>query len=222
MLDWSVHRAAERSRDAGVAEAYLVSGCHEGDETLAATLRSASFEHRRVFHRMRMELDASARSVEAPDGVDVVPFDGSDAQWAAMHAVMSAAFAEHYGYAPTSLSAYRAATSADPVPDREMWRLAYVGLTPVGALVASGRNAENGGGYVRELGVLPDYRGRGIASAMLREVRAGYRQLGRPWAGLGVDVLNTTGALGLYERVGLRSDEVLHAYERRLLPLTAS
>jgi ribosomal protein S18 acetylase RimI-like enzyme len=71
---------------------------------------------------------------------------------------------------------------------------------------------------VRELGVLPAYRGRGIASALLCDVLAGYRQRGRAWAGLAVDVNNTTGARRLYERLGLRTDEVRFAYERRLLP----
>ena len=223
MLGTAVRRARHRASAAGVTEAFLVAGCHEGDEAWGSTLRSSGFGRRRVFHRMRMDLhDAASLPVEVPDGVDVVPFTGSHAEWAAMHAVMESAFSEHYGYAPTSPAAYRASTSADPSPDREMWRLAYVGHRVVGALVASGRNAEAGGGYVRELGVLPAYRGRGIASALLCDVLDGYRRLGRTWAGLGVDVHNTTGALGLYERVGLRTDEVLHAYERRLLPLTAS
>lgn len=218
LVERACARAAQRAEAAGLDEAFVILGCHAGDEALAATARCAGFEHRRTFHRMRLDLDERAQlPTDLPPGVTTVPFDGSDEHWRAIHAVMESAFSQHFGYAPKTLAAYRADAEADPLPDREFWRLAVVDAAVVGAVQASGRNGELGGGYVRELGVLPAYRGRGIASALLRQTFAAYRAAGRTWVQLAVDVENTSGALGVYERVGLRSHEELHAYLRQVL-----
>lgn len=56
--------------------------------------------------------------------------------------------------------------------------------------------------YIGQLGTLPQWRGRGVASALLTHALAAYRTAGYEQAGLDVDSANGTGALGLYERVG--------------------
>ena len=211
-------RARERACAAGLAEAFVLSGCDADDTVMASTLRSLGMEHRRTFHRMHLDLtDHTPRPRDVP-GVVLAPFDGSDQAWRDLHAVMEASFAEHFAYAPMSADRFRAATEADPAPDRDLWRVATVDGQMVGAVVTSGRNAESGGGYVRELGVLPSFRGRGIGAALLTRTFADYRNRGRTWVQLSVDIENGSGAVGLYEAVGMRSDREVHAYLRALVP----
>ncbi len=91
----------------------------------------------------------------------------------------------------------------------------------VGVACASGGNAEDGGGWVADLGVLASHRGRGIARALLQVLFEAYRQVGRTWVGLMVDTENATGAVGLYESVGMRQEQSIDVYQRVVLPETA-
>jgi ribosomal protein S18 acetylase RimI-like enzyme len=63
--------------------------------------------------------------------------------------------------------------------------------------------ASDGGGWVRNLGVRPAYRGRGVARALLDQAFAIFHSRDFAWAGLGVDTQNETGAYRLYESVGM-------------------
>jgi len=52
--------------------------------------------------------------------------------------------------------------------------------------------------------VLRSHRGRGIATALLQESFAEFERRGLPRVRLNVDSDNLTGAVALYERVGMR------------------
>jgi mycothiol synthase len=60
-------------------------------------------------------------------------------------------------------------------------------------------------GYVNWLGVRTPYRRRGLGEALLRQSFAEFRARGKSAVTLGVDAQNVTGALRLYERVGMRA-----------------
>jgi hypothetical protein len=60
-------------------------------------------------------------------------------------------------------------------------------------------------GWVGELGVLKPWRGRGIASALLRRAFATFAARELPRVMLNVDAANPTGAVRLYERLGMRT-----------------
>lgn len=59
--------------------------------------------------------------------------------------------------------------------------------------------------YVGQLGTLPQWRGRGVASALLTRALSAYREAGYAQAALDVDSANGTGALRLYEAIGFRT-----------------
>jgi ribosomal protein S18 acetylase RimI-like enzyme len=67
-------------------------------------------------------------------------------------------------------------------------------------------------GYVRSLGVLREFRGRGLASLLLQRAFAYYRDRGCVSVSLGVDSASPTGANHLYEKVGMRSHRVIDAW----------
>jgi len=68
---------------------------------------------------------------------------------------------------------------------------------------------------VRELGVRPAWRGKGVASALLRRTFESLRARGQLRAALGVDAENES-AIGLYQRLGMRVDSRHHLLRRTL------
>jgi len=59
-------------------------------------------------------------------------------------------------------------------------------------------------GWVATLGVLREYRQRGVALALLRHAFSEFYRRGKKGVGLGVDAANLTGATRLYEKAGMR------------------
>lgn len=215
LLDLAVGRLAERARQSSYPVMHASAGAFADDVTYRATLASRGFAHARTYHRMRMQLSDELR-VTVPSGVEVVGFDGTEQSRRAFHHVVDESFVDHFGYTRISYADYWADADAEPVPDREFWRVAVADGQVVGVSKASGRNAELGGGYVAELAVLAPHRGRGVATALLASTFAAYYRAGRTWAGLTVDTENTTGALGLYTAIGMTPTEQVYEYVREV------
>ena len=66
--------------------------------------------------------------------------------------------------------------------------------------------------FVKDLAVLPSFRGRGIGEALLRTAFAELRSRGATTVALGVDAENPTGAIRLYERLGMRVERRLELW----------
>lgn len=73
--------------------------------------------------------------------------------------------------------------------------------------------------YLAKIGVRREFRGRGIASGLLRHALRRYTEAGYDESCLDVDTSSPTGALGLYERAGYEIEKRTATYERRLPPL---
>ena len=56
--------------------------------------------------------------------------------------------------------------------------------------------------YIGLVGTVREWRGRGLASALLADVLQAYRAADLELAVLDVDTVNPTGALGVYTRLG--------------------
>ena len=83
------------------------------------------------------------------------------------------------------------------------WNL-RVATDPAGEVVGVTHVVLTGGGegYVHKIATRREHRGRGIAQAMLVDAFAAAREHGATRSGLSTD--SRTGALGLYEKVGMR------------------
>lgn len=73
-------------------------------------------------------------------------------------------------------------------------------------------------GWVSSLGVLRAFRRRGLATALLQKSFGEFYRRGKQRVGLGVDAQNLTGALRLYERVGMQVVRKDNTYEKELRP----
>jgi mycothiol synthase len=71
-------------------------------------------------------------------------------------------------------------------------------------------------GWIGTLGVRPHWRRRGLATALLNQSFRDFRSRGANRVGLGVDAQNETGAVRLYERVGMQVVRRNDTYEKRL------
>ena len=69
-------------------------------------------------------------------------------------------------------------------------------------------------GWIGDLAVRAPWRRRGLGQALLLHSFGLFAEAGKRRAGLGVDRDNATGALALYERVGLRIVRQSNTWER--------
>jgi mycothiol synthase len=151
-----------------------------------------------------------------PPGIAMRAPDGSDE--GLLRAALAAedeAFQDHWGHhAMTDDDAD--AVLAEPDLDPSLWRLAWDGDAIAGvirAIVYAEENARLGHRrvWIDHLSVRRPWRGRGIARALMIAVMADARERGLTSAWLGVDTDNTTGALGLYERLGFERRSAIMA-----------
>ncbi len=126
------------------------------------------------------------------------------------------AFADHWGFVPESFADWRT-WNLGASDDTSLWRLVEDD-GEIAALCVSrpSRGEDEALGWVSILAVRRPWRRRGLARALLLESFGLFRSIGRRRVGLGVDAENTTGALALYEGVGMRVTSRSDTWERML------
>jgi GNAT superfamily N-acetyltransferase len=118
--------------------------------------------------------------------------------------VLNDAFVDHPFFQEITPSAFREFHLKGRGYDPSLWFLAWDEDELAGiALAFPERNGDTNLAWVSDLGVMPSWRRQGLGEALLRNVFHRAHLRGIPRVGLGVDVANPTGALRLYERVGM-------------------
>jgi ribosomal protein S18 acetylase RimI-like enzyme len=197
-------RAAAVVAEVGHAAPWVGANIYRQDIRTQEWLSAAGFSRQTTFTRMRIDLDP-AQPPEQPRSDVTVRRVTDEADLRVAHEVEEASFLEHYGNVPVSYESW-----LDRLLDRgEDFRHVYLAEldgTPVGLLTSTRQFEEDeDAGYVRTLGVLPSARGRGVGTALLRDCFARAHREGRVAVLLHVDVANVTGALRVYESVGMRA-----------------
>jgi GNAT superfamily N-acetyltransferase len=208
--------AARRHRDAASAPGpwTVRSGAWTTDEDYAAVLVAYGFTPVRRFYRMRIESTSPLVPEQAPplpDGVALVVSD-DDATRRRICAVDNEAFLDHWHFVPREYDEWWAHMSSGSTRDPDGWWLLTVDGTDAAICLLDESRAELGDGYVSILGVRKQFRGRGLARLLLQRAFVHYRDLGRAGTVLGVDADNTTGAVRLYESVGMTATRVIQGY----------
>jgi ribosomal protein S18 acetylase RimI-like enzyme len=205
MLARLEERACELAAETGHAEPWTGTGAYRQDTRTQHWLRTAGYRIDTTFTRMRIDFDPRAEDTDPPPTDVKVRRVTDEDDLRVAHEIEEGSFLEHYGNVPVSYESW-----LDRLTDRgEDFRHVYLAEldgTPVGLLSSSRQYQEDeNAGYVRTLGVLPAGRGRGVGTALLRDYFARARREGRSAVLLHVDVANVTGALRLYESVGMRA-----------------
>jgi ribosomal protein S18 acetylase RimI-like enzyme len=182
---------------------------HERAVDAVALLSGAGYEQSRTSWILEIVLDTAPAPPVVPEGYALRTFvPGADDR--AAHRVIDEAFGEWEDRSETSYEDWEADTLRRPgfVPERLV--LAVRGEEVVGALVL----VDDDEAFVEQLAVAPPHRGRGLARALLQHAfRVTWARGGRSCV-LSTD--SRTGALGLYERVGMRPRGTYLHLERAL------
>lgn len=207
LIDSMERRARERAADHPVLR-FSASATDRGANALA--LRQGFALARRFVHMERSLKDLPAASI--PDGIRIAVYErGREDR--ALFDVKEAAFAGHFGYEPDDFGRWLRRLESLETFSPDGVFIAWDGDRAV-ALVDTFRAGDVG--WIAELGVRPEARGRGIGAALLVRGSERLASLGLQRARLNVDVENETGAVRLYERFGMRVRREWHVYEKAL------
>ena len=209
LLDWMCERGRQAHTQKNPAvPGLLTTGTGAGNAGARTMLERSGFAPARYFFGMQRVLDEPIPAAELPAGLTLTTFrpelDG------ALRAAHNEAFLDHWGFQPrdeevwriwvTGSRSFRGATS-HLLLDGD--RIAAYVLTyeyEADTLATGIRDC-----YIGQVGTRREYRGRGAARALLSRTLVAARDAGFEEASLGVDSVNPTGALGLYERLGFRT-----------------
>ncbi|MEV6527054.1 GNAT family N-acetyltransferase [Longispora sp. NPDC051575] len=204
-------RAVERARAKGSTELGLAAGAVPGtEERYIGFLAEAGFEFATQHARMSRPLDGDEKAPVPPEGVVIRVMRPEELRRFDEIAVTTFADTAHPLH--RSFEEFQATLTGE-VPWDE-WLVCEVDGGMVGVLRSSNQALDRNEGWVRTLGVLAAYRGRGLARMLLETAFALYAEKGRTAVGLGVDTTNPTGAYRLYESLGMTPAYVANIYKQ--------
>lgn len=216
LLDAAEARAAAvAAAGPAPASATLHVFAHERQEHRRALYAARGYTHVRSFSRLQVSLDTAPPAPVWPRGIETRTFRRGQDE-AAVHAATHEAFLDHWHPDVMDLDEWETLRFARSDLDLGLWWVAWDGEQVAGSLLAFPTPL---GGYVDELSVRRPWRGRGLGRALLLQAFAELRRRGLPAAYLGVDTLNPTGAMHLYESVGMKPVHGAHLVFERTLPL---
>ena len=129
------------------------------------------------------------------------------------HEVHQDAFSQHFGFMPRQFNEWSEIVIRDKdETNMQAWLISVNGV-PAGFVDFNDEQLHNDSGYVSGLGVRQAFQGKGLGEALLRHAIQINSELGRSKLCLSVDAGNESGALRLYEKVGMKPISEWHQYE---------
>lgn len=219
LFSWAEHRSIERLADkyAGSGQkAMLVYVCWQDNTTLSDILQNHGFTPLRNFHRMVRDLAEPVQEVEPTAGLSIVPYQIQFSE--KLRLAYHECFKDEW-----SFQVYDPPAWGTRITGRDGFRphLTFlathqddiVGFS-INHVHCSNHACE---GYITYIGTHPEWRGRGLASALLSASLKAFKKEGLPTAGLSVDTENATQALRLYEKHGFRNMRTLVQHAKSIL-----
>ncbi len=192
LLAWGEARA----RDAGLPR--VRQTVTNGDTAATRLFEASGYVNSGSAWILEQALDEVAPVVQVPDGITIRPYRPSDAR--AVHRLIDDAFNEWAGREPVDFERWSGFVIAHPSFAPDASRLAFDGEELVGAALAFVYDG-NDEGWIQQLATKATHRHRGIARALLQSEFAAFHAAG--WRTAGLSTESRTGALSLYERVGM-------------------
>lgn len=202
--------AAELGHDSAVVDIAL----YREDSGKRALAAGRGFVAATSFIRLLADHDSPVPAPLAPPGVTVHHGTGEEVRRQG-HAVQQEGFAEHFGFAPKDYDEWHAELDSSASTDWAQLMVARIDGEPAAMLLGTDAFAgDENSGYVRQLAVLPRFRGRGLGRFLLRTAFAADVARGRIGTYLHVDANNGTPALDLYLSVGMRQVLAIDVWRR--------
>lgn len=200
LLDAVEERAAELAAAGPAARAALVVWCQAGDSARRASLDGRGFVKVRESFEMRIDMHERPDPPAWPTGIVVRPLRvGRDER--PVYEADQEAFAEHYLFESATFAEFHLRAFERAYSDPGLWLLAWDGEQVAGYVMAVIRDD---GALVDSIAVRRPWRRRGLGLALLQAEFRLLAERGQRVVRLFVDAQNATGAVGLYEKAGLR------------------
>jgi mycothiol synthase len=206
-----VERAEAFARAEGTKK--ILVGSAEPNAEARVLFESRGYREVRRFYEMAIELTEEPPGHVVSD--DLVVDEFRNEEYEAFYDALNEAFAEHWEWHPDPYDEWFERRKGQDHDDRgPIWFVVRDG----DELAAVVRNDADlaGGGYVGAIGVRPAWRGKGLGKALLQRTFAEFWRRGTTRVTLDVDSQNATGAVALYERVGMHVESCGVAFEKAL------
>lgn len=204
-----VERGEEFARTEGVKK--ILAAAPEPDAAARELFELHGYEEVRRFYEMAIELIEEPSAPVLPAGLVVDELH--DDEYERFYEALNAAFAEHWEWHQTPYDEWLELRQGQHRDEHgPVWFVVRDG----DELAAVTRNDASvaGGGYVGAIGVRPAWRGKGLGKALLQRTFAEFWRRGTRRVTLDVDSQNATGAVALYERVGMHVESCGVAFEK--------
>jgi ribosomal protein S18 acetylase RimI-like enzyme len=206
-----LERGEEFARAEGMKK--ILTGAPEPDGEARALFESRGYREVRRFYEMAIELTDEPAAPAIPDGFALDELH--DDEYEAFYEALNEAFAEHWEWHPQPFEEWLERRQGQHRDEHgPIWFVAREG-DQLAAVIRNDLNLA-GGGYVGAIGVRPARRGKGLAKALLQRTFAEFWRRGTTRVTLDVDSQNETGAVRLYEQVGMVVETCGVAFEKAL------
>ncbi|WP_157157175.1 GNAT family N-acetyltransferase [Diaminobutyricimonas sp. LJ205] len=206
LLGWQYSRALQQlAASAKPLPGWVMAYTDERNQTAQHLYERFELTPARYFVQLERVVADPIDQVALPDGVSIVPYvpDMSEA----VRRAKNAAFQDHWGSQPSTKEQWQRMLLDLPSFRPDLSFVAVVQGEVIGLVISEvfEHDWEAQGfrsGYISLVGVVREWRRRGIAPALLGRVLESYRAAWFDKAQLDVDTDNPTGALRLYTGMG--------------------
>jgi len=215
LLSWADQRAKQVLVIAPPDEKVVLLIMADGQDTKKQqTLQVNGYIKERIFWRMLLTMDSLPSIKELPDGFSIRNHivDQDDR---VMYETMESAFADHWRHVPVAYDQWAHWNLEEDEFNPDFWFFATrAGIIAGGLMAWPTFNGETDTGWISDLGVIKESRGQGIGEALLSHAFRVFYERGIKKIALLVDTDSQTGALRLYERVGMKPMDTQFVYEK--------
>jgi len=209
LLGWMESRARdEYAKTDQVVPLVIRTSCADHLQESINLFESHGYNATRYSYKMQRDLTQLIADVPLPEGLRLAGWSESLDQ--PMMAAFNDAFRGQWGLPEMNAELWRQFFTGVPQFRGDLTYLVLAGETIAGFClnwVDQTRNEQSGiqEGFIEAIGVIPEWRGKGIASSLLLHTMREFLAAGMERAALDVDTQNPTGALRLYEKLGFEA-----------------
>jgi GNAT superfamily N-acetyltransferase len=202
------------------AEKYFETWVSESEPVKLEMLRAGEYFEERYFFDMQRDLNQPIPEAVMPEGLEVRPVKPE--HYRLIWDASDEAFRDHWGHIESTEEDYQRFLKRVEGMDAlnpDLWMVGWEGDQVAGMVlnkIFAKENAIMGTkiGWTDPISVRRPWRKRGLATALILKSLKLLKEHGMDTAALGVDTINPSGALHLYEKCGYKSTQKWITYRK--------
>lgn len=216
LFDRTMDRVEELGRQAGHAEITVDAFVYRDDAVLRELLAAQAFITGTTYYRMRVDHTGPVPVPEVPDGVVIRRGLPDNSSRRVAHDLLIECLTGQFGFVARPHEEWLEYRELSTTVDWSQFAVLEIDGRPVAFRDCCDDSLPENSGHIGGLGVLPEFRGRGLAKYLLRDAFALDAAAGLGATTLLVDTNNPTKALDLYLSVGMTPILVHEGWRRTL------